>query len=431
MDMNFEQKIKQTLEQYTASESPTGWDALEKRLDQVMPVQKTGKGKAWLLGGLAFVVGALGLWYVFVGMPKNSATTAALETQAVEPMSNKEVSEQAPTVEPESASNKALQALDHTENHSASTQPISTSLPKTEDKKLEQQAVSDVPSDFLDKTPLPDPKKANPVVASKSEVKDQDFLFDIKYKKEACQGEVVTFSTTPSCPDCRYDWDLGDGKSYSNNSPTIQTAFDAPGVYHITLNVTLNGQTGSLKNAIVIHEKPREDIDFSVEQQESMPEYHFTYNQAKMYSVTWSFSDGQKLFGNNCKRMFYEKRQELISVKALSDKGCKAEFSQKINIDQPFTLLAPNSFSPNGDGKNDTWMPIVLQQNKMPFTLQIMDIATKTLVYTTSNPTQGWDGRIQGTSRNAKMGQSFVWVAQVKINGSETKTFQGEIIVVE
>ncbi len=66
----------------------------------------------------------------------------------------------------------------------------------------------------------------------------------------------------------------------------------------------------------------------------------------------------------------------------------------------------------------------------MPFTLQIFD-RNKALVYSTSNPNSGWDGRMMTTNKKATMGQVFVWFAEVQINGQERRGFKGEIVVVE
>ena len=52
----------------------------------------------------------------------------------------------------------------------------------------------------------------------------------------------------------------------------------------------------------------------------------------------------------------------------------------------------PNAFSPNGDGNNDTWKPVfddTLSVNQ--YDLQIFD-RYGVLVFSTNNPTDGWDG---------------------------------------
>jgi len=52
----------------------------------------------------------------------------------------------------------------------------------------------------------------------------------------------------------------------------------------------------------------------------------------------------------------------------------------------------PNAFSPNGDGVNDTWKPVfddTLSVNQ--YDLQIFD-RYGVLVFSTNNPTDGWDG---------------------------------------
>lgn len=66
-------------------------------------------------------------------------------------------------------------------------------------------------------------------------------------------------------------------------------------------------------------------------------------------------------------------------------------------------------------------MPILLQENNMAFKLQIFD-RNKKLVYDFNSPMM----RING-NKKARMGEVFVWFAEVQINGQEQHGFKGEI----
>ncbi|MBA4057257.1 MAG: hypothetical protein C0490_21265, partial [Marivirga sp.] len=56
----------------------------------------------------------------------------------------------------------------------------------------------------------------------------------------------------------------------------------------------------------------------------------------------------------------------------------------------------PNTFSPNGDGINDKWIPAELKfYNDVQ--VEVFDRSGVTL-YRTTNPEEGWDGRAKGGS---------------------------------
>ncbi|OQP59641.1 hypothetical protein A3860_36805 [Niastella vici] len=61
-------------------------------------------------------------------------------------------------------------------------------------------------------------------------------------------------------------------------------------------------------------------------------------------------------------------------------------------------IFMPNAFSPNGDGKNDVFKPVLVGISK----LSIFSIYNRwgQLVYTTSQNNKGWDGTIHGTRQD-------------------------------
>lgn len=67
----------------------------------------------------------------------------------------------------------------------------------------------------------------------------------------------------------------------------------------------------------------------------------------------------------------------------------------------PFFI--PNSFTPNGDHENDTFMPIV--NGKHEFSFEVYSRWGE-LLYSTSRPNAGWDGTYEGKEMPAEM---YVW----------------------
>jgi gliding motility-associated-like protein len=59
----------------------------------------------------------------------------------------------------------------------------------------------------------------------------------------------------------------------------------------------------------------------------------------------------------------------------------------------PATLYVPNTFTPNGDGTNDIWMPV--GKNIGEFTVMVFD-RYGGILFQSNDPTIGWDGRVNG-----------------------------------
>lgn len=68
--------------------------------------------------------------------------------------------------------------------------------------------------------------------------------------------------------------------------------------------------------------------------------------------------------------------------------------SNSTSVFPKVSLFVPNSFSPNGDGNNDTFAPGITG-NTYRYRLQVIDRWGRT-VFDSTNPNLGWDGTYQG-----------------------------------
>ncbi len=113
-----------------------------------------------------------------------------------------------------------------------------------------------------------------------------------------------------------------------------------------------------------------------------------------------------------------------IQVVAESNDGCLDTARTSVYVDAPYNLLAPTAFTPNGDGRNDSWFPAALKGKSVPFELEIKDKSGNT-VFVSKDPNQEWDGA------QAQAGDVFAWTAVVYFNEADASTYHGTIFIVE
>lgn len=109
-----------------------------------------------------------------------------------------------------------------------------------------------------------------------------------------------------------------------------------------------------------------------------------------------------------------------VSAQQSDSSELTLEESEEINV------YAPNAFSPNSDGVNDVWYPVISGDEVEEFELTILDRGGREVYYST-NPTGVWTG---DTSGNSYLGSPnvFVYFMKVKPKSSiETLVFKGHI----
>ncbi len=111
--------------------------------------------------------------------------------------------------------------------------------------------------------------------------------------------------------------------------------------------------------------------------------------------------------------------------------GCEVSDNLTITIDNSRDVFAPSAFSPNGDGLNDFFSPLVGQNVRSISLLQIFD-RWGTMMYEGKNlpgdnSNTGWNGRYNGEF--APQGV-YVFYAQVEFLDGITELIQGDVILV-
>ena len=91
-------------------------------------------------------------------------------------------------------------------------------------------------------------------------------------------------------------------------------------------------------------------------------------------------------------------------------------------IEKSSDVIFPSGFTPNGDGKNDLLMPLGTRYIKS-LSIEVWNRWGQ-LVYSSTDPTKGWDGYFNGTEAQTGVYAYFIKYSNLK---DEVKTNKGNV----
>ncbi len=437
MKKSFEQQIKESLDSFEVRQSPSGWDEMSALLDKQQPVSKNTASKKLGKGLLSVAIVAAIVFSIY----KMSFKEGKLAKEVVTTISsgNKRTKNKVFNKEVVDNPNKDLRttvnnnAVDMT---NASDPREALNLQKLPKEKGEIEL-----NENLDKADLVavQPKEPNLLNTTNKENENQSakVLENLSTasigvsKSKVCEGLNIIFTANEQlCVDCSFTWDFGDGNI--KRGKLVNYKYENAGLYNVQLTAYKDGSSFTDTKNIEILRTPLVDFQTRVIYDNDMPKYEFDYPYRDNKTVLWMFEDGSQYTTAKFTKGFYQKGNTSVKLEVTNLNGCKAASSETVEIRQVLSLLAPNAFSPNNDGKNDTWMPAKLADETYKiFELVIYDGRTKQPVFTSKNAQNRWDGKILNRSVPAKGGETFVWTAKVLVEEGIYKNYQGAIVITD
>ena len=218
-------------------------------------------------------------------------------------------------------------------------------------------------------------------------------VFDLGADTTVCKGEWVTFGV--SLFDVNYQW--------NTLETTSHITVDEEGMYQLV--VTENGC--STQDEVWLYTRnlpiaPIEDVSICLEDTIEIDAYcsncvSYLWGNGDTRSVQQVFRPGKKqvmvtdVFGcQNTKQIFITE-----------DKSPECEPG----------FYVPNTFTPNGDGHNELFLPITRTELLQEYELEIYNRWGE-LIFSTTNPTQSWDGRYMG---NLVQSGIYSWKIRYKL----------------
>jgi gliding motility-associated-like protein len=237
--------------------------------------------------------------------------------------------------------------------------------------------------------------------------------------EDGCQPLCVTFSAASTLPNTNWQWDFGDTQTGIGQNPV--NCFKDEGKYTISLTAVSDlGCTHTIQKSdlITVFQIPK--ALFSAEPKEttlSNPLITVSNQSVGAEKYLWRFGDNENSTLFDPSHTYLEEGNYCIWLIAENNFGCVDSTKDCIKIKPNYTLFIPNSFTPNGDGLNDIFIP--LAQSVKDYEMNIFN-RWGLKVYTSKQLEIGWDG---GTEPQG----AFNYVIQVTTQGGEQKIYTGSV----
>ena len=210
-----------------------------------------------------------------------------------------------------------------------------------------------------------------------------------------------------------WTWTFGDGGTDTNQNPNH--CFTKPGVYSIGLTVTSNNgckSTLNVPNLINIYSHPSANFVGSPQPANIMqPFIQFTDKSTDAYGIIswfWTFGDATDSTSSieNPGHTYQDTGTFCPTLIVTNIHQCTDSVEHCIVIDPLFTLYIPNAFTPNGDNRDDIFLPKGIYV--CTFEMWIFDRWGMELFHTT-DINQGWNGHV-GSSSNMCQEDTYVYM---------------------
>jgi gliding motility-associated-like protein len=255
-----------------------------------------------------------------------------------------------------------------------------------------------------------------------------DVTFNISSDTASCPPYLATFvNTTDPAYVASATWDFGDGSGMQGNA-TVNHIFQESGYYDVTLSVTdPDGCVFDTTMIDAITMYPEPIAQFSTDPSNPTlvnSTVQFINESEGAMEYYWVFDTINYLGEAHVENPFFvfpdQLPQEYFNRLSVTNEfGCTDMVTNMLVIEEDLTVYIPNSFSPNGDGKNDFFYVEGLELDPVFFQLMIYD-RWGNLVFESSDINEKWNGAINGSDYYSQPGV-FVYNLSYKINNTTEK----------
>ena len=116
-----------------------------------------------------------------------------------------------------------------------------------------------------------------------------------------------------------------------------------------------------------------------------------------------------------------------VTLHVSNEVGCEDTYEREVVVHEKTRFYLPNSFTPNGDGINDVFVPVQMEVKDDSYSITIYD-RWGNLVFKSNDITEGWDGKVGG--KMVATGSTYVYFVTYQDFDSRVYEKNGKVTVV-
>ena len=236
-----------------------------------------------------------------------------------------------------------------------------------------------------------------------------------------CVGDPVFFTDTISANTNFFSWNFDDGKILNNvHNPSHTWDQIPPGNIY---NVTLTGKTPRCPDAVItkaiqIDDYPIVNLGPDTSICPGVTGSILLANMSNPFALSNVWNTGETFTSITVT----QPGRYWLTVTSMNGE-CKS--TDSIWVKRDCYLNIPNSFSPNGDGLNDYFLPReLLASGLKTFTMDIYNRWGENIFTTNAVDGRGWDGKYNGIDQPLGV---FVYIINAEFMNNVKKEFKGNV----
>jgi gliding motility-associated-like protein len=248
---------------------------------------------------------------------------------------------------------------------------------------------------------------------------------------DTCLGANTNF-TADTAGVSYWHWDFGDvGNNDTLNAYSGNYTYSTFGNYTVTLIVG-NGCEFDTTTTVVHIFNPQDLVNLGADTTKCKDSILTIGISSQATSYSWNTGDTTATIqitqaGTYILNATFAPCGTYSDTIIVSEKNCFPDYipSEPNKVD--CQVFLPNAFTPNGDGLNDYLKPII-QSGMQGFEFLQFEVINRwgQKVFSSTNPSDGWDGRHQGNELST---DSYFFYIRYKCN-NDMKIYRGDVLLV-
>jgi gliding motility-associated-like protein len=243
----------------------------------------------------------------------------------------------------------------------------------------------------------------------------------------------------PAAPGLSYSWEPQDNLDNPNvSNPLFLTGQPGPAPKYYTYVLTASNGECSARDTMTVKVDPGPIARFNYSPDPVMSEDTKVYFNNNTVGGSgeliyyWEFDSLDTSEEKNPSYKFPDGINDdykinLTVIDAIT--GCMDDTYEILTVQPQMLIFVPNAFTPDGDGLNDLWGPVMRNIDPDNYTLQVMD-RWGNILFETTDPDQKWNGSMNGNDYYVGEGV-YVWVIETKNSITlEEVDFNGKVTLI-